>query len=47
VVDRLEHVRVEHFVAVGLVEALDERILVGLAWLDKTQLDPFADNTTL
>lgn len=39
-VDRLEHVRVEHFIAIGLVEAFDERVLIGLAGLDEAQLDP-------
>jgi len=33
--DRVEQVGVEHLLAVGAVEALDERVLVGLAGLDE------------
>lgn len=38
-VDRLEHVRIEHLIAIGLVEGFDERVLVRLAGLDEAQLD--------
>jgi hypothetical protein len=37
--DRVEHVRIEHFVAVRSVEALDVGVLIGLAGLDEAQFD--------
>jgi hypothetical protein len=37
--DRIEQVGVEYLLAVGAVEPLDVRVLVGLAWLDEAQLD--------
>jgi hypothetical protein len=38
--DRVEEPRVEHLLAEAAVEALDERVLIGLARLDVQQLDP-------
>lgn len=35
----LEQILIEHFVAIGPIEAFDERILVGLAGLDVEQRD--------
>ena len=40
--DRFEDVGVEHFGSVGLVEALDECVLVRLAGLDEAQIDATA-----
>ena len=40
--DRLEQVRIEHFVSVGPGESLDVRVLVRFAGLDVAQLDALA-----
>ena len=37
----LEHVGVQHLVPIRAVEPLDVGVLVGLAWLDVIELDPF------
>jgi hypothetical protein len=37
--DRVEHVSIDHLVAIRLVEGLDERVLIRFARLDEPQLD--------
>ena len=37
--DRVEQEGVEHLFPVGPIEPLDERVLVGFAWLDESQFD--------
>jgi len=38
-VERVEQVRAEHLFAVGPIETLDVRVLIGLGRLNETQLD--------
>jgi hypothetical protein len=37
--NRLKQVRAQYFLPIAAIEALDERVLVGLAWLDVTDGD--------
>jgi len=37
--DRVEQIGIEHFLAIGAVEALDKGVLIRLARLDVPQLD--------
>jgi hypothetical protein len=37
--ERLEQICIQHFFGVGTTEAIDERVLIGLAGLDVVQID--------
>ncbi len=39
-VQRLEHIRIQHFGVIGAIEPLDEGILIWSARLDVPQFDP-------